>query len=204
MWESCGVVAAAATGLLRGPLRFRPLKRAGCAALHIPRPCAFHALEDPDDRSQCRQIPRSPRQISFQKRIDVASLGGRCLPCHLPCAEERASILTTGADDKRARSQCKGTRLRRSCPCGQTLALPACPHVSRFFVVRIHSRSKTHRRTHMKQINESSQTELQSATTERKSAGVGRQKAVTGRGAERAASIGSQRQKKQPPMESVR
>src|SRR5271154_4634517 len=71
-----------------------------------------------------------------------ASLGGRCLPCLLPCAEERASILTTGADDKRARSQCKGTRLRRSCPCGQTLALPACPHVSRFFVVRIHSRSK--------------------------------------------------------------
>src|SRR5450631_880945 len=31
-WKSYGVVAAAATGLLRGALRFRPLKRAGCAA----------------------------------------------------------------------------------------------------------------------------------------------------------------------------
>src|SRR5277367_4517190 len=58
-----------------------------------------------------------------------------------------------------------------SCPCGQTLALPACPHVSRFCVVRIHSRSKTHRRTQMTQINESTRTELQSATTERKSRG---------------------------------
>src|ERR1700743_1744688 len=62
----------------------------------------------------------------------------------------------------------QGHSPRRSCPCGQTLALPASPHVSRVFVVRIHSRSKTHRRTHMTQTNG---TEPQSATTERKARG---------------------------------
>jgi len=36
---------SAATGLLRGPLRSRPLKRAGFAALHIPRPGARRALD---------------------------------------------------------------------------------------------------------------------------------------------------------------
>src|SRR6202790_2092345 len=65
---------------------------------------------------------------------------------------------------------------KRSCPFGQTLALPACPHVSRFFVVRIHSRNLRHtgERT-VTQINESTGTELQSATTETKSRG-GRRK----------------------------
>jgi hypothetical protein len=41
-----GVVAAAATGLHRGPLTLPPAERAGYAALNIPRPCAFHARKE--------------------------------------------------------------------------------------------------------------------------------------------------------------
>src|SRR6202162_1427421 len=59
----------------------------------------------------------------------------------------------------------------RSCPFGQTFALPACPHVSRFSVVRIHSRSRHTGERTVTQINESTRTELQSATTETKSRG---------------------------------
>src|SRR5882672_1254752 len=69
----------------------------------------------------------------------------------------------------------QGHSPERSCPFGQTLALPASPHVSRFFVVRIHSRLRHTGERTVTQINESTRTELESATTETKSRG-GRRK----------------------------
>src|SRR5208283_1230898 len=76
----------------------------------------------------------------------------------------------------------------RSCPFGQTLALPAYPHVSRFFVVRIHSRIVRHtgERT-VTQINESTGTELQSATTETKSRGGRRMRKAAAAAGDRGA-----------------
>jgi len=51
----------AATGLLRGPLRFRPLTRAGFAALHIPRPYALRALEP----KVWQRLPRRPTSLTM-------------------------------------------------------------------------------------------------------------------------------------------
>src|ERR1700733_12302128 len=86
----------------------------------------------------------------------------------------------------------QGHSPERSCPFGQTLALPAYPHVSRFFVVRIHSRRRHTGERTVTQINESTRTELQSATTETKSRGGRRTgKAATAAG-DRAATAGNQ------------
>src|ERR1700688_1789990 len=81
----------------------------------------------------------------------------------------------------------QGHSPKRSCPFGQTFALPACPHVSRFFVVRIHSRLRQTGERTVTQINESTRTELQSATTETKSRGGRRKGKAAGAAGDRGA-----------------
>jgi hypothetical protein len=139
--SSMGVVAATATGLLRGALRFRPLTRAGCAALRIPRPCAFHALQRHDTHLQSRRSRILEEKLHSEERMNVRRIVG-CVPCLLPCARSVPRFSQQGQTINvraaNARALAKGARV----PHGQTLALPASPHVSRFFVVRIHSRLK--------------------------------------------------------------
>jgi hypothetical protein len=109
-----------------GSASLPPAARAGCAALHIPRPCAFHALKTSHNRLRRGQDPRSSGRPTCSAEADPrAGLFGRSVIMPSPvCRQERASILTTGADDKRARSQCKGTRPSARVPSGRPLHCP--------------------------------------------------------------------------------
>ena len=81
-WKSYGVVAAAATGLLRGPLRFRPLRGPAAPPYTSLDLARSTRLKDPDDRPRCEQASETEGEISFQKRIDVrlaSDVASRCL-----------------------------------------------------------------------------------------------------------------------------
>ena len=70
-WQSYRVVAAAATGLLRGPLRFRPLRGPAAppnTSLDLAR---SKRMKDPDDRLRCEHSLRNRRGVSVQKRSAV-------------------------------------------------------------------------------------------------------------------------------------
>ncbi len=70
-WESYGVVAAAATGLLRGPLRFRPLRGPAAPPYTSLDLARSTRLKDPGDHPRCEHSLRNRRGLSVQKRIAV-------------------------------------------------------------------------------------------------------------------------------------
>ena len=97
-----GVVAAAATGLHRGPLTLSPAARAGYAALHIPRPCAFHAqnnlrrtrqepdLRDRSDGSDGVSLSRRPDASSCVGTLSVPGVSQQWQTLNVRAANARA------------------------------------------------------------------------------------------------------------------
>ena len=107
-WQSYGVVAAAATGLLRGPLRFRPLRGPAAPPFTSLDLARSTRLKAPDDRSPCEQSLRNRRGVSFQKRIDVrlasdiASMPSPACQKSVPRFSQRGQTINVRAVNARA------------------------------------------------------------------------------------------------------
>jgi hypothetical protein len=107
-WVSYGVVAAAATGLLRGPLRFRPLRGPAAPPYTSLDLARSTPLKDLDDRPRCEQSLRKRRGVSFQKRIDVrlasdvASMPSPACQKSVPRFSQRGQTINVRAVNARA------------------------------------------------------------------------------------------------------
>jgi hypothetical protein len=82
-----GVVAAAATGLLRGPLRFRPLRGPAappCTSLDLARSTRSRQARNASNAEKTLGVQAG--QLVAQKRIRVQAYSGAASPCLLLCA----------------------------------------------------------------------------------------------------------------------
>jgi hypothetical protein len=84
-----GVVAAAATGLLRGPLRFRPLRGPAappCTSLDLARSTRSR---QPRKREECKEdLADEAARLIPKKRICARAYSGAASPYLLLCADK--------------------------------------------------------------------------------------------------------------------
>jgi hypothetical protein len=85
-WESYGVVAAAATGLLRGPLRFRPLRGPAAPPYTSLDLARSTRLKDPDESPAMRTQPPKQKGSLGPEADRSAPRVERCLLSLLPRA----------------------------------------------------------------------------------------------------------------------
>ena len=70
-----------------GSASLPPAARAACAALHIPRPCAFHALKTAHNREECEEgLADEAARLIPKKRIRARAHSGAESPYLLLCA----------------------------------------------------------------------------------------------------------------------